>query len=181
MLISDNCIGQLIIAKLCEEYPQIYNQGMNFLNTLKCMNRFLMRDLFGIEECIPTLLIDLTKDWKTNFQSIEKFFINQKIDGFVKSIYGFDNRVSSFRFLNWKNDAEIIKTYTELYQEQYLTSLFRVYISKKQYPLLFQPNFLIQPFFDLTTYPHWRLVIANACIFDQEILMWPLVDGYSGW
>jgi len=184
MLISDSHIGQLIIAKLCQEYPQIYNSGMNFLNTLKCINRYSMIELFGIDECIPTLLIDITKDWKMNFESIEIFFSKNKIDGYIKSLYGFDNQLSSFRFLNLKNSIETIHTYTELYQQQHLTnllSLFRVYISKKHYPLIFQPSYLIQPFFDLVTYPHWRLVIASACIFNKEILMWPLVDGYSGW
>jgi hypothetical protein len=106
------------------------------------------------------------------------------MDGYVKSLYAFDNQLSSFRFLNLKNYFEIIHTYTELYKQQYiinLLSLFRIYISKEQYPFIFQPNYLIQPFFDLVTYPHWRLVIANACIFNKEIIMWPLVDGYSGW
>lgn len=181
MLISDSHIGQLIVAKLSQEYPQIYNKGMNFLNALKCVNRFLMIELFGMEECIPTLLIDQTNDWKI----IENFFVNNnQIDGYVKSLYDFDNQLSSFRFLNSKTFIDTIDTYTEFYQEQYMTklsSLFRIYISKKQYPFIFQSNYLIQPFFDLVKYPHWRLVIANACIFNKEIIMWPLVDGYSGW
>jgi hypothetical protein len=184
ILISDSHIDQLIVSKLSQEYPQIYNNGMNFLNTFQCINRFLIIELFGIDQCIPTLLIDITKDWKINLQTIKMFLLNNKIDGYVKSLYGYDNQLSSFRFLNWINYIETIHSYIELYKQQHITnflSLFRVYISKNQYPFIFQPNYIIQPFFDLITYPHWRLVIASACIFDKEIIMWPLVDGYSGW
>ncbi|CAF4731247.1 unnamed protein product, partial [Rotaria sp. Silwood1] len=35
MLISDSYIGQLIVAKLCQEYPQIHNGGMNLIHTLQ--------------------------------------------------------------------------------------------------------------------------------------------------
>ncbi len=42
MLISDSPIGQLIVEKLSQEYPQIHNGGMNFLNTFHYINRFLM-------------------------------------------------------------------------------------------------------------------------------------------
>jgi hypothetical protein len=181
MIISDSYIGQLIIAKLCQEYPQIYHRGMNFLHTLKCMNRILMTELFSIDECIPTLFIDITKN---NFESIKLFFANKKLDGYVKSLYSFDNQISNFRFLNWETYKDSIDTYIELYQQQHITnllSLFRVYISKQQYPSIFQSSYIIQPFFDLVTYPHWRLVIANACVYNKEIIMWPLVDGYCGW
>lgn len=185
MIISDSYIGQLIIAKLCQEYPRIYPSGMNFLYTLKCMNRFLMTELFSIDECIPTLFIDITKDWKINFESIKLFFTNKEFDGYVKSLYSFDNQISSFRFLNLETYKESIGTYIELYQQQQRTtnllSLFRVYISKQQYPSIFQSSYLIQPYFDLVKYPHWRLVIANACVYNKDIIMWPLVDGYCGW
>jgi hypothetical protein len=184
MLISESQIGQLIVAKLCQEYPQIHNDGMNFLNTLKCINRFLMIELFGVDECIPTVFIDIEEDWKTNVQIVETFLSNNKIDGYVKSAYGFDNQLSSFRFTNWRNYTETIHTYIELYKQQHQTnllSLFRIYIPVKQYPLIYKPSYLVQNVFDLVTYPHWRLVIASACIFDKEIIMWPLVDGYSGW
>lgn len=184
MIITDSYIGQLIIAKLCQEYSQINNHGMNFINTLQCINRYLMIEIFGIDECIPTLCIDITKDWKINFEIIKRFLLDYKNDGYVKSIYAFDNQLSSFRFLNLDNYIKTINTYIELYKQQHiinLLSLFQIYISIKQYPLIFQPSYLIQPFFDLVIYPHWRLVIANACIFNKEIIMWPLVDGYSGW
>ena len=184
MLISDSHIGQLIVAKLCQEYPQLHNGGMNFLNTLQCINRVLMRDIFGIDECIPTLFVDITEDCETNFQSVQTFLSNNKMNGYVKSLYGFDNQLSSFYFSTWKNDVETINTYIERYKEQHMTnllSLFRIYVSVKQYPLIFKPSYIVQPFLDLTTYPYWRLVIASACIFDKEIIMWPLVDGYCGW
>jgi hypothetical protein len=184
MIISDSSIGQLIVAKLCQEYPKINQGGMNFLYTLKCMNRILMKELFSSNECVPTLVVDITNDWKTNLESIKLFFTNKKLDGYVKSVYNFDNQVSSFRFLNWKTYEESIGTYIEFYQQQHINnvlSLFRVYISQQQYPSIFQPSYIIQPYFDLVTYPHWRLVIANACIYNKEIIMWPLVDGYCGW
>ncbi|CAF3365290.1 unnamed protein product [Rotaria sp. Silwood1] len=184
MLISDSYIGQLIVAKLCQEYPQIHNGGMNLIHTLQCINRFLIIELFGMDECIPTLCIDITDDWKRNFQIVETFLSNNNIDGYMKSLYTFDNHLSSLRFSNWKNHMEIINTYIERYKQQYMTSLlpfFRVYISIKQYPLIFKPSYIIQPFFDLVTYPYWRVVIASACIYEKEIIMWPLVDGYSGW
>jgi len=184
MLISDSQIGQLIVAKLCQEYPQLHNGGMNFVSTLQCINKFLMVELFPIDECIPTVFIDITEDREKNFQTIQTFLSNNKMNGYVKSLYGFDNQLSSFSFSTWKNYVETINTYIELYKEQHMTnllSLFRIYVPVKQYPLIFKPSYVVQPFFDLTTYPYWRLVIANACIFDKEIIMWPLVDGYSGW
>lgn len=174
MLISDSDLGQLIIAKLCEEYSQINKYGMNFLNTFKCINRYLMIELFDMDECIPTLLIDSIKD-------IERFFNENNQDVYIKSLYKFDHQSFNFRLRNMKDFTD---NYTELYKEEYMTNLlplFRVYLSKERYSFLFQPNYLIQPFFDLTKYPYWRLIIANACIFNKEIIMWPLVDGYSGW
>ncbi|CAF5073353.1 unnamed protein product, partial [Rotaria sp. Silwood1] len=112
------------------------------------------------------------------------FLSNNNIDGYMKSLYSFDNQSSSLRFSKWKKNMDLINTYIERYKQQYLLSLlpfFRVYISIKQYPLIFKPSYFIQPFFDLVTYPYWRLVIASACIYEKEIIMWPLVDGYSGW
>ncbi|CAF2848988.1 unnamed protein product [Rotaria sp. Silwood2] len=165
MLITDSYIGQLIVAKLCQEYPRINNGGMNFFHTLQCINRFLIIELFGIDQCIPTLCIDIIDDWKRNFEIVETFLSNNNINGYMKSLYSFDNQLSSFRFSNWKNHIEIINTYIECYKQQFMTSLlpfFRVYISIKQYPFIFKPSYLIQPFFDLVTYPHWRLVIASA-------------------
>ena len=185
MLISDSQIGQLIVAKLCQEYPQIHNGGMNFLNTFQCINRFLMIQLFGTDECIPTLLIDTSEDWKTNYKIVQTFILdNNNIDGYVKSLYGFDNQLSSFHFTNWEKYTELIHTYIELYKQQHQTNLlplYRVYIPVKQYSFIDKPSYLVEKCFNLVTYPHWRLVIASACIFDKEILMWPLVDGYSGW
>ena len=102
----------------------------------------------------------------------------------MKSVYGFDNQISSFRFLDWETYNESIENYIKLYQQQHtddLLSLFRVYVSKQEYPSIFQANYLIQPFYDLVTYPHWRHIIANACVYNKEIIMWPLVDGYCGW
>jgi hypothetical protein len=184
MITSDNCIGQLIVAKLCEEYLQINKGGLNFLHALMCMNKGLMAELFSTDECIPTLVIDVTNDWKRNSESIKSFFVNKKLDGYVKSVYGFDNQISSFRFLDWETFNESIENYIKLYQQQHtddLLSLFRVYVSKQEYPSIFQANYLIQPFYDLVTYPHWRHIIANACVYNKEIIMWPLVDGYCGW
>jgi hypothetical protein len=184
MLITDSHIGQLIVAKLCQEYPQIHSGGMNFLNTLEYTNRFLLINLFDVDQCIPTLLIDITEDWERNFQSVQMFLAGNKIDGYVKSVYGFDNQLSSFRFSNWENYTQNLHDYIELYKQQHkisLLDLFHIYVSPQHYPHLFKSTYLVQPFFDLVTYPHWRLVIANACIFDKEIIMWPLVDGYSGW
>ncbi|CAF0878954.1 unnamed protein product [Adineta steineri] len=184
MLIADSHIGQLIVAKLCQEYPQLYNRGMNFLSTLQCINRYLMINLFGVNKCVPTLFNDTAEDQKINFENMQIFLPDNKINGYVKSLYGFNNQLSSFYFSTWEMYSETINTYIKLYKEQHLTkllSLFRIYTSIEQYPLIFKSSYLIQPFFDLTTYPHWRLVIANACVFDKEIIMWPLVDGYSGW
>ncbi|CAF3740627.1 unnamed protein product [Rotaria socialis] len=184
MLVTDSSIGQLVVAKLCQEYPQISNGGMNFLNTLHCISRLLITELFDIDECIPTVCLDIADDSKTNLQRIETFLSSNKIDGYIKSLYSYDNESSSFRFSNWSNHKEIINNCIERYKQQFMNSLlplFRVYVSKQQYPSVFKPSYLVQPFFDLVTYPHWRMVIANCCIYDKEIIMWPLVDGYSGW
>ena len=184
MLISDDYVGQLLVAKLVEEYPKLCGSGMNFVQTLHCLDRSLMNDLFSDEHCLPTLRIDLTKDRQSNFEAMKLFLSNEKIDGYAKSLYHFDYQMASFRFCNWKYYEEIIDTYTDLYQQQHtsnLLPLFRVYMSKEQYSSIFQPSFIIQPFLDLVKYPHWRLAIASACIYKKEILMWPLVDGYCGW
>jgi hypothetical protein len=145
-----------------------------------------MIELFGTDECIPTLLVDISEDWKTNYKIVQTFISNNNnsIDGYVKSLYGFDNQLSSFHFTKWEKYTEIIPTYIELYKQQHQTNLlplYRVYIPVQQYPFIYKPSYIVQKCFNLVTYPHWRLVIASACIFDKEILMWPLVDGYSGW
>ena len=184
VLLTDSHVGQLVIAKLCQEYPKIPSNGMNFLTTFQCINRFLITKLFDIDECIPTFAINITDDSKTNVKLVETCLSDNEIDGFMKSLYGFDSRLASFHLTNQKSNRMVINTYIELYKQQYMTdllSLFRIYIPVKQYPSILKPSYLIQPFLDLVTYPYWRLVIANACIFDQEIIMWPLVDGYSGW
>jgi len=184
LIISDSQIGQMIVAKLAEEYQRIRNRGMKFLNIFKCMNRYLLTEVFGRDECIPTLMVDMTNDAEENKKAIEIFFADMKFDIFVKSTYAFDEQSSSFRFQNWQTFDDMFDTYVKLYQEQYYDSLlplFRIYIPKNRYSSIMKPNYLIQPFFDLITYPHWRLVIANACIYNHEIIMWPLVDGYCGW
>ncbi|CAF4687434.1 unnamed protein product, partial [Rotaria socialis] len=165
MLVTDSSIGQLVVAKLCQEYPQISNGGMNFLNTLHCISRLLITELFDIDECIPTVCLDIADDSKTNLQRIETFLSSNKIDGYIKSLYSYDNESSSFRFSNWSNHKEIINNCIERYKQQFMNSLlplFRVYVSKQQYPSVFKPSYLVQPFFDLVTYPHWRMVIANC-------------------
>lgn len=184
MLIADSSIGQLLIAKLCQEYPKIYNKGMNFRDTLHCINRYLIIDLFGTDECIPTISIEITDEWESSFQLVKDFLSDNKIDGYIKPLYNYGHKLSTLRFSNWKDHTELLHSYIERYKEQftlYFLPLFRVYVSLKQYPSIFKPSYLIQPYYDLVTYPHWRLVIANACIYDKEIIMWPLVDGYSAW
>ncbi|CAF1659532.1 unnamed protein product [Adineta ricciae] len=184
MLIADSCESQLIVAKLGQEYPQLRSVGMNFLTTLHCFNRLLMIDLFGEDQCVLTLNVEISQDLKKDILCIEHFFDRKKTNGYVKSSYSFGNRVSSSGFATGERLTEMLPIHIEVYEEQYKTNLqsfFQVYLSQKQYPSLFKPSYLIQPFYDLTTYPYWRLVIANACIFDKEIIMWPLVDGYSGW
>lgn len=184
MLISDSSIGQIIVAKLTEEYPKLSGSGMNLIETLNCLDRCRMNDFFSNEHCLPTLRIDLTQNRQNHFEMMKLFLSNENIDGYAKSLYEFDDQITSFRFCNWKYYDEMIDTYTDLYQEQHMINLlpfFRVYVSEEQYSSIFQPSFIIQPFFDLVKYPHWRLVIASACIYQKEILMWPLVDGYCGW
>lgn len=184
MVFTDSRIGQLVVAKLCQEYPRIHKVGMSFLHTLQCLNRFLMLDVFGINECIPTLLVDTTVDWKANLKTIEMFLSYHNSDGYMKSLYGVDDQLSSVRVSNFKKDLETMNVYIELYKEQHQTNLlplFRVYVPIEKYSSIFLPSYIIQPFYDIVTYPHWRHVIANACIFNKEIIMWPLVDAYSGW
>ncbi|UJR27815.1 hypothetical protein I4U23_009084 [Adineta vaga] len=184
LLIADSCQSQLIVAKLCQEYPQLRNGGMNFFSTLQCINRSLMIDVFGIDQCIPTLSVEITQDYTKDLLDIQTFLSEKKTRGYIKSVYGSDNQLSSFSFTTLETLAKILSTYVELYEEQYKTnldSLYRIYISQKQYPSICIASYLVQPFYDLVTNPHWRLVIANACIYDKEIIMWPLTDGYSGW
>lgn len=185
MLISESALGQLLVAKLTEEYPRLCGSGMNLFETLQCLNRVLMIDLFPNDHCIPTLTIDLNKNRQNNYESLKLWLSNDELDSYVKPLYHFDDHmITSFRFHNEEFYETMIDRFTDYYQRQYkdhLLPLFRVYISREEYRSIFQVGYVIQPFWDLVTYPHWRLVVANACIYNKEILMWPLVDGYCGW
>ena len=181
MLCTDSHLGQLIIGKLFQEYPRIRSGGGNFLQTFQLIDRSSMKEIFKGDQCVPTLMLQFHgDDWK----EIEHFLNQERIDGYVKSVFGFDYQSSSFRFSSAPVFEERIQSYQKLYEDQYFTSLqtlFRIYLPSNQYLLSKQPNYLVQPYFDLVTYPYWRLVIANGCIYEKEIIIWPLVDGYSGW
>ena len=184
LLITDSHVGQLIGGKLRQEYPSIRSGGMHFLPTFQCVNRCLIREVSGFGQCIPTLKLDQISRTERSWQAIQTFLGKEQSDGYVKSVYGVDRQLSSFRFSNSMEFIERIDGFAELYQEQHqnsLASLLRIYLPVEEYSSFMEPSYLVQPFLDLTTYPYWRLVIASACIYEEEIIMWPLVDGYSGW
>ena len=184
LLVTDSRIGQLIVGKLHQEHPSISSGSMHFLSTFQCINRYLLGQVFGLDQCIPTLVLDQIHDSEGNWSEIQTFLAKEKSDGYVKSVYGVQHRLSSFCFSNSLEFGETIDGFTELYQKEHqssLASLLRIYLPTKEYSSWMESSYLVQPFLDLTTYPYWRLVIASACIYAKEIIMWPLVDGYSGW
>ncbi|CAF1512276.1 unnamed protein product, partial [Didymodactylos carnosus] len=180
-VLCDKQLGQLIVSKLINEYPQLI--GMSFQLTLKCLNKYLMINLIeNIDECVPTLFVDSTIDRSINFCTIKNFLIIKNV-GFVKPLFSLD-KLSSFKFHSWETYENMINKYELFYQRHYqrdTLSLFRTYISPKQYPHLFKPGYIIQPYYDLLTYPYWRHIIASACVFDNDVIMWPLTDGSCGW
>ncbi|CAF1648233.1 unnamed protein product, partial [Didymodactylos carnosus] len=136
----------------------------------------------NIDECVPTLFVDSTIDRSINFCTIKNFLIIKNV-GFVKPLFSLD-KLSSFKFDSWETYENMINKYELFYQRHYqrdTLSLFRTYISPKQYPHLFKPGYIIQPYYDLLTYPYWRHIIASACVFDNDVIMWPLTDGSCGW
>jgi hypothetical protein len=184
MLVTDSHIGQLIVSKLAHEYPRIHCSTRSFLSIYRCIHRSLMMKLFDVGQCLPTLMLETRGSLETHLASLSLLLDNEHTDVYVKSVYGFDQQLSSFRLSDCSQSRETIHRYIELYREQHRTSLqsfLRIYMPIEQYSTFIESNYLVQPFYDLLTYPHWRLIIANACIYDREILMWPLVDGYSGW
>ena len=181
MLLADSHLGQLLAAKLSHEYRHIRPRGMTFLSTLQCIHRCSMMDLFDSDECITTLPLNLTDD---GYSAVNEFVSGTTTGGYIKSSFGFDGQLASCRFMNESQFTDAIHAYTELYRQQIdtsLASLFRVYLPINGQTSAWPASHVVQPFYDLCTYPYWRLVIANACIYDKEIIMWPLVDGYSGW
>ena len=181
MLLADSHLGQLLATKLSHEYRHIRPRGMTFLSTLQCIHRCSMMELFDSDECIPTLPMNLTDDCSP---AVKEFLTSATTKGYVKSPFGFDHQLASCRFADESTFKEATDAYAELYRQQTdigLASLFRVYLPMKGETSGWRASYIVQPFYDLCTYPYWRLVIANACVYDKEIIMWPLVDGYSGW
>lgn len=179
VLFTDSDTTQLIVGKLVQEYPRIRSGGGNFLQTLEWLDRSSIK-----ENPIPTLVLPIDGQEYHRWTQIEQFLSHERIDGYVKPMYGSDYQLSSFRFTSAKEFEEQIETYRRFYHDQHMTqfqSLFRIYLPSDRSVSFIQARYLVQPYFDLVQYPHWRLVIANACIYEQEIIVWPLVDGYSGW
>ena len=184
LLITDSSVSQLILGKLSEEFSRFSMLTMNFVNTFQIVHRSLMKNIFHDDRCVPTLQIKFSQTSTEAFEFIEKFLSQSKSGGFIKSVYGFDELVSSFRFTDSTKYFERIESIRQLHTDKYLNSLqslFRIYLPSHKLTSSSETHFLVQPFFDLTVAPYWRLVLANACINEKEILMWPLVDGYCGW
>ena len=180
MLFTDSLIVHLIIGKLLQEFPRIRSGGANFTSTLQWIDRSLINQIINDELCIRTLTLPSNEhpghhQWK----EIEQFLHSEPSDGYVKPVFPTDFQSSSFRFSSANVFDERIRIYQDLFDEQYntcLQSLLRIYLSST-----IRSRYLVQPFFDLVQSPHWRLAIANACIYEKEPIVWPLVDGYSGW
>ena len=178
ILFADSLIDHLIIAKLVEEFPRIRSGGANFLSTLRFIDRSLLNDIFNVEQCLPTRIF-------SSNENLDEFLRSENRDVFVKSNFSTDFQLSTYRFpSSSKRFDESIRRCRQIVEEHFdtcLRSLFNIYLSSKQFDSMIKAKFLVQPFFDLVQFPHWRLIIANACIYEKEIIVWPLVDGYSGW
>lgn len=183
-LLSQSEIFQIFLGKLFEEFIRFRNFSMNFRSALKTIDRSSLIEVFGENLCIPTLKIDFQQNVSRIFPSIRDFLSKNQGKGFVKSAFPIDDRSATFRFDDQETFLQRIDFHQKIYQteiQEKLQRILRIFLSGNEFDAMKINGFLVQPFFDLIVFPHWRLVICSGAIFNGVVSTWPIVDGYSGW